>query len=162
VTLIDDLRPGLRQDCGSQVGQTPTRWVSDLSPMYYRGADATMATDNVNSFNADEEIEFATSMAAMLRTAARAADEFGVSCRELARRFAEQVEPIMCPMPTPWDCQSAWRSGRSTSKGTPSLPHSMNAGPLQIRPSTGKPQSASNWWSRQVPASTVQAAAVDS
>jgi hypothetical protein len=51
-----------------------------------------MATDNVNSYNADEEIEFAISMAAMLRTAARAADEFGVSCRELARRFAEQVD----------------------------------------------------------------------
>jgi hypothetical protein len=33
-----------------------------------------------------------TSMAAILRTAARAADEFGVSCRELARRFAEQVD----------------------------------------------------------------------
>jgi hypothetical protein len=60
--------------------------------MHYRGPDATMATDNVNSFNADEEIEFAISMAAMLRTAARAADEFGVSCRELARRFAEQVD----------------------------------------------------------------------
>jgi hypothetical protein len=44
-----------------------------------------MATDNVNSYNADEEIKFAISMAAMLRTA--------------------------------WDCQSAWRSGRSTSKG---------------------------------------------
>jgi hypothetical protein len=60
--------------------------------MHYRGPDATMATDNVNSLNADEEIEFAISMAAMLRTAARAADEFGVSCRELARRFAEQVD----------------------------------------------------------------------
>ena len=60
--------------------------------MHYRGPDATMATDNVNSYNADEEIEFAISMAAMLRTAARAADEFGVSCRELARRFAEQVD----------------------------------------------------------------------
>lgn len=31
-------------------------------------------------------------MAARLRTAARAADEFGVSCRELARRFADQVD----------------------------------------------------------------------
>jgi hypothetical protein len=60
--------------------------------MHYRGPDATMATDNVNSYNADEEIEFAISMATMLRTAARAADEFGVSCRELARRFAEQVD----------------------------------------------------------------------
>jgi hypothetical protein len=37
--------------------------------MRYRGPDATMATDNVNSYNADEEIEFAISMAAMLRTA---------------------------------------------------------------------------------------------
>ena len=80
---FSNLRPRLRQDCGSQVGQTPTRWVSDLSPVAYAspGSDATMATDNANSYNADEEIEFAISMAAMLRTAARAADEFGVSCR---------------------------------------------------------------------------------
>jgi hypothetical protein len=56
-----------------------------------------MATDNVNSYDADEEIEFAISMAAMLRTAARAADEFGVSCRELARRFAEQVDADQVP-----------------------------------------------------------------
>jgi hypothetical protein len=48
--------------------------------------------DHVNGTNADEELEFALSMAAMLRTAARAADEFGVSCREMARRFAEQVD----------------------------------------------------------------------
>lgn len=48
----------------SQVGQTPTRRVSDLSHMHYRGPDATMATDNVNSHNADEGIEFAISMAA--------------------------------------------------------------------------------------------------
>ena len=51
-----------------------------------------MTTDHVNDANADEEIEFAFDMGAMLRTAARAADEFGVSCRELARRFAEQVD----------------------------------------------------------------------
>ena len=31
-------------------------------------------------------------MAVRLRTAARAADELGVSCRELARRFADQVD----------------------------------------------------------------------
>jgi hypothetical protein len=38
--------------------------------MHYRGPDATMSIDNVNSYNADEEIESAISMAAMLRTAA--------------------------------------------------------------------------------------------
>jgi hypothetical protein len=59
--------------------------------MHDGGPDATMTTDHVNGANADEEIEFAISMTARLRTAARAADEFGVSCRELARRFAEQV-----------------------------------------------------------------------
>jgi hypothetical protein len=51
-----------------------------------------MATDHVNIGNPDDEIEFAISMAARLRTAARAADELGVSCRELARRFADQVD----------------------------------------------------------------------
>jgi hypothetical protein len=56
------------------------------------GPDATMANDHVNSSNEDEEIEFAIRTTAMLRTAARAADEFGVSCRELARRYAEQVD----------------------------------------------------------------------
>jgi hypothetical protein len=60
-----------------------------------------VTTDRVNSSNAYEEVEFAIGMAAMLRTAARAADEFGVSCRELARRFAEQVDADMCLMPTP-------------------------------------------------------------
>jgi hypothetical protein len=60
-------------------------------PMHDGGPDATMTTDPVNGANADEkdeEAEFAISMAAMLRTAARAADEFEVSCRELAGRFA--------------------------------------------------------------------------
>ena len=56
-----------------------------------------MTADHVNGDNADEEVEFAISMAAMLRTAARAADEFGVSCRELARRFAEQVDADYVP-----------------------------------------------------------------
>jgi hypothetical protein len=49
-------------------------------------------TDYVNGAHTDEEFEFAIGMAAMLRTAGRAADEFGVSCRELVRRFAEQVD----------------------------------------------------------------------
>ena len=56
------------------------------------GPDAAMTTDRVNGANADEEIEFAITMAAKLRTAARTADEFAVSCRELARRFADQVD----------------------------------------------------------------------
>jgi hypothetical protein len=60
--------------------------------MHDGGPDATMTTDHVHGANPDEEVEFAISMATMLRTAARAADEFGVSCRELARRFAEQVD----------------------------------------------------------------------
>jgi hypothetical protein len=37
-------------------------------------------------------VEFAIEMAAKLRTAARAADELAVSYRELARRFADQVD----------------------------------------------------------------------
>jgi hypothetical protein len=65
---------------------------SDLSPAHDGESDATMATDHVNSGNPDDEVEFAISMAARLRTAARAADELGVSCRELARRFADQVD----------------------------------------------------------------------
>ena len=51
-----------------------------------------MVADHANNGDADNEVEFALNMAAMLRTAARAADEFGVSARELARRFAEQVD----------------------------------------------------------------------
>jgi hypothetical protein len=51
-----------------------------------------MATDHANISNPDDEMEFAIGMAARLRTAARAADELGVSCRELARRFADQVD----------------------------------------------------------------------
>jgi hypothetical protein len=51
-----------------------------------------MATNHANIGNPDDEIEFAISMVARLRTAARAADELGVSCRELARRFADQVD----------------------------------------------------------------------
>jgi hypothetical protein len=51
-----------------------------------------MLADHVNSGNNDEDIEFAIRMVEMLRAAARAADEFGVSCRELARRFADQVD----------------------------------------------------------------------
>jgi len=61
-----------------------------------------MTTDHVNNGNTDEEFEFAISMAAMLRTAARAADEFGVSCRELARRFAEQVDAEQVPDADPF------------------------------------------------------------
>lgn len=51
-----------------------------------------MGTNNTNYGNPDEELEFAIEMAAKLRTAARAADELGVSYRELARRFADQVD----------------------------------------------------------------------
>ena len=51
-----------------------------------------MVADHINNGNADNEVEFAINIAAMLRTAARAVDEFGVSARELARRFAEQVD----------------------------------------------------------------------
>jgi hypothetical protein len=65
---------------------------SDLSPTHDGGPDATMATDHANLGNPDDEMEFAISMAARLRTAARAADELGMSCRELARRFADQVD----------------------------------------------------------------------
>jgi hypothetical protein len=56
------------------------------------GSDATMGTNSTNYGNPDEEVEFAIEMAAKLRTAARAADELGVSYRELARRFADQVD----------------------------------------------------------------------
>jgi hypothetical protein len=51
-----------------------------------------MVDDHINSGFTDKEVEFAINMAAMLRTAARAADELAVSYRELARRFAEQVD----------------------------------------------------------------------
>ena len=51
-----------------------------------------MATDHDNTGNSDDGVEFAIAMAARLRTAARAADELGVSCRELARRFADEVD----------------------------------------------------------------------
>lgn len=50
-----------------------------------------MAHDHTADGSADE-VEFAVSMTAMLRTAARAADELAASYRELARRFAEQVD----------------------------------------------------------------------
>ena len=82
--------PGCGWIAPGQVGQTGDPLRSDLSPRHDGGPDATM-TDHVNGANADEEFEFALSMAAMLRTAARAADELGVSCREMARRYAEQV-----------------------------------------------------------------------
>jgi hypothetical protein len=51
-----------------------------------------MGTNNTDYGNPDEEVEFAIEMAAKLRTAARAADELGVSYRDLARRFADQVD----------------------------------------------------------------------
>jgi hypothetical protein len=51
-----------------------------------------MVADHTNNGNPDDEMEFAISMAARLRTVARAADELGVSCRELARRCADQVD----------------------------------------------------------------------
>ena len=51
-----------------------------------------MVANHANDGDSDNEVEFALNMVAMLRTAARAADEFGVSARELARRFAEQVD----------------------------------------------------------------------
>lgn len=125
--------------------------------MHYRGPDATMATDNVNSYNADEEIEFAISMAAMLRTAARAADEFGVSCRELARRFAEQVDadhvsdadPVGLPIGLAF--REVYQQGHAILATL--YERRTAADPAIDR----KPKSALSWWSRQVPASTVQA-----
>jgi hypothetical protein len=42
--------------------------------------------------NADDDMEFAIKMTVMQRTAARAADELAMSYRELAHRFAEQVD----------------------------------------------------------------------
>jgi hypothetical protein len=51
-----------------------------------------MADDYTIADNADDEVEFAIKMTAMLRTAARATDELAISYRELARRFAEQVD----------------------------------------------------------------------
>jgi hypothetical protein len=42
--------------------------------------------------NADDEVEFAIKMTVMLRTATRAADELAMSYRELAHRFAKQVD----------------------------------------------------------------------
>jgi hypothetical protein len=50
-----------------------------------------MVADHAQNGNPDDEVEFAIMMATRLRTAARAADELGVSCRDLARRFADQV-----------------------------------------------------------------------
>jgi hypothetical protein len=51
-----------------------------------------MVADHAKNGNADNEVEFAVNMTTMLRTAARAADELAVSCRELTRAFAEQVD----------------------------------------------------------------------
>jgi hypothetical protein len=51
-----------------------------------------MLDDHANNGAADNEVEFAINMTMMLRTAARATDELAVSYRELARRFAEQVD----------------------------------------------------------------------
>jgi hypothetical protein len=51
-----------------------------------------MVADYANNGTADNQVEFAINMTVMLRTAARAADELAVSYRELARRFAEQVD----------------------------------------------------------------------
>jgi hypothetical protein len=51
-----------------------------------------MVDTYANDDNADNEAEFAINMAALLRTAARAADELAVSYREFARQFAEQVD----------------------------------------------------------------------
>jgi hypothetical protein len=50
-----------------------------------------MTADHHN-YARDEESDFALNMATMLRTAARAADELAARYRELARRFADQVD----------------------------------------------------------------------
>lgn len=71
----------------------PTASTSDLSLLDTRGLDAAMAHDYAADGSADDEVEFAVSMTARLRTAARAADELAASYRELARRFAEEVDP---------------------------------------------------------------------
>jgi hypothetical protein len=65
-------------------------------------------TDHANIGNPVDEMEFAITMAARLRTAARVADELGVSCRELARRFADKVDADLASDADPhWDFQSA-------------------------------------------------------
>ena len=74
-----------------------------------------MGTNNANCGNPDEGVEFAIERAAKLRTAARAADELGVSYRELAPT-ADQPTPILPLTLTRWDFQSASRSERSTSR----------------------------------------------
>jgi hypothetical protein len=76
-----------------------------------------MATDHGNIDNPDDDMEFAISMAARLRTAARAADELGVSCRELARRFADQVDADLASDADP----SRWRSHQTACKYCPGL-----------------------------------------
>jgi hypothetical protein len=56
------------------------------------GPDATMATDHANIGNPDDEMEFAISMAASCGRPLVLPTELEVSCRELAHRFADQVD----------------------------------------------------------------------
>jgi hypothetical protein len=89
---VDDFLLLVRQDYGQPGGHTLTASTSDLSLHGTGGLDAAMADDHMDHGSAVNEVEFAVGMTAMLRTAARAADELAASYRELARRFAEQVD----------------------------------------------------------------------
>jgi hypothetical protein len=57
------------------------------------GRNAVTADDHASDSNAGKETDFALTMAAKFRSAARAADDLAARCREVARWYAEQVEP---------------------------------------------------------------------
>lgn len=122
------------------------------------GWHATMLADHANNGNADNQVEFAIKMTVMLRTAARAADELAVSYRELARRFAEQVDTDLASDvdPSGLPIGVAFREV-STCKDTPSSRRCTNTRPPPTRPWTSKPQPALKCRSRQAPVTTVRA-----
>jgi hypothetical protein len=115
------------------------------------------ADHHIYDGDAGHEPDFAINMAAMLRTATRAADELAGRYRELARRFADQVDDDLASDldPSAPSVGQAFREVDQQGHQILVALHKHRTHPT--RPWSSRLQPASNWRSPQDPANTVLA-----